>query len=91
MNLALDENLHRALGSALRTLEERVALTERLRKQASERGHKQTTDLWARKKAEIKQEAEVIRKAIERVERKAARVGTLANNDHSRNAGEADT
>src|SRR5262249_27600238 len=92
MNLALDENLHRALGSALRTLEERVALTERLREQASERGHNQTTDLWARKKAEVEQEAEVIRKAIERAEPMAARVGTLANNEnHSRNAGEADT
>ena len=38
MNLALDGHLRRALGSALRALEERVALTEKLRKQASERG-----------------------------------------------------
>ncbi len=54
MNLALDDNLRRALGSALRALDERVALTEKLRKQASERGQNKTTDLWARKKAEIK-------------------------------------
>ena len=31
-NLALDDNLRRALGSALRVLEERVALTEKLRR-----------------------------------------------------------
>jgi two-component system chemotaxis response regulator CheB len=68
MNLALDGNLRRALGSALRALEERVALTEKLRKQASERGQNKTTDLWARKKAEIEQEAEVVRKAIQRAE-----------------------
>src|SRR5882724_12223470 len=35
MNLALDDNVRRALGSALRALEERIALTEKLRKQAS--------------------------------------------------------
>jgi two-component system chemotaxis response regulator CheB len=69
MNLALDDNLRRALGSALRALDERVALTEKLRKQASERGQNKTTDLWARKKAEIEQEADVIRKAIQRADR----------------------
>jgi two-component system chemotaxis response regulator CheB len=31
-NLALDDNLRRTLGSALRLLEERVALTEKLRR-----------------------------------------------------------
>jgi two-component system, chemotaxis family, protein-glutamate methylesterase/glutaminase len=73
MNLALDDNLRRALGSALRALEERSALTEKLQKQASQRGYNRMTDLWARKKkAEVEQEAEVIRKAIQRADRIAA-------------------
>ena len=69
MLLALDENLRRALGSALRALEERVALTDKLRKQASQRGYNRMTDLWTRKKAEVEEEAEVIGKAILRAER----------------------
>jgi hypothetical protein len=40
-----------------------VALTEKLRNQAGQRGHNQTADLWARKKAEVEQEAEIVRKA----------------------------
>jgi two-component system chemotaxis response regulator CheB len=51
MNLGVDDNLRRALGSALRALEERVALTEKLRKQASHWGHNRISDLWARKQA----------------------------------------
>jgi two-component system, chemotaxis family, protein-glutamate methylesterase/glutaminase len=69
MNLALDDNLCRAL---LRALEERVALTEKLRNQAGQRGDKQTADLWARKKAEVEQEAEIVRKAILRADRIAS-------------------
>ena len=69
MNLALDDNLCRAL---LRALEERAALTEKLRNQAGQRGHNQTADLWARKKAEVEQEAEIVRKAILRADRIAS-------------------
>jgi len=68
MNLALDENLRRALGSALRALEERIAMTERLRKQASDRGHNQSADIWMRRIEEIETEAEALRKAIIRVD-----------------------
>ena len=64
MNLALDENLRRALGSALRALEERIALTERLRKQASDRGHNKSADLWTRRVEEIQKEADALRKVI---------------------------
>jgi hypothetical protein len=49
-----------------------MALTEKLRKQASHRGHDSLSDLWARKQAEVEQEAEVIRRAIERGEREVA-------------------
>ena len=38
MALALDENLTRALGSALRALDERSALARKLQKQAEESG-----------------------------------------------------
>jgi len=68
MNLALDDNLRRALGSALRALEERTALTERLRTQASNRGHNHSADMWARKIEEIEKEAEVLRKTITRID-----------------------
>jgi two-component system, chemotaxis family, protein-glutamate methylesterase/glutaminase len=68
MDLAVDANLRRALGSALRALEERVALTERLRKQASERGHNQSADVWTRRIEETEKETDALRKAIIRVD-----------------------
>jgi len=68
MSLALDDNLRRALGSALRALEERIALTEKLRKQASERGHNQSAGIWAHKIEEIEKETEVLRKTITRID-----------------------
>lgn len=73
MDLAIDENLRRALASALRALEERVALTEKLRRQASERGHHQSADTWASKKTEYEAEADVIRTAIRRADELAAK------------------
>jgi two-component system chemotaxis response regulator CheB len=72
MSLALEGSLRRALESALRVLEERVALAERLRKQASDRGEAQVTDLWAERKAEFEKEADVIRTAIKRADEMAA-------------------
>jgi two-component system chemotaxis response regulator CheB len=68
MEFALDENLRRALGSALRALEERIAMTERLRGQASNRGHNQSADVWTRRIEETKKEADVLRKAINRID-----------------------
>jgi two-component system, chemotaxis family, protein-glutamate methylesterase/glutaminase len=68
MSLAVDEHVRRALGSALRALEERIALTQRLRKQASERGHNQSADIWTRKIEETEQETEALRKAITRID-----------------------
>ncbi len=73
MELALDENLRRALASALRALEERAALTEKLRRQATERGHHQSAETWASKKTEYEAEADVIRTAIRRADALAAR------------------
>jgi two-component system, chemotaxis family, protein-glutamate methylesterase/glutaminase len=68
MNLALDDNLRRALGSALRALEERIALIETLRTQASSRGHNQSADVWTDKIEEIEKETDVLRETITRID-----------------------
>jgi two-component system chemotaxis response regulator CheB len=49
MSLALDENLKRALGSALRALNERIALARKLEEQASQSGRTQIASSWAAK------------------------------------------
>jgi two-component system chemotaxis response regulator CheB len=72
LSLALEGSLRQALESALRVLEERVALAERLRKQASDRREAQVTDLWAERKAEFEKEADVIRTAIRHADEMAA-------------------
>lgn len=73
MDLAIDETLRRALSSALRALEERVALLEKLRLQADASGHWQSAQSWASKKAEFETEAEIVRQAIRRADAIAAR------------------
>jgi two-component system chemotaxis response regulator CheB len=72
INLAIEENLRRALGSALRALEERTALIEKLRNQAVAQGHNQVAEHWTRKKEESEQETDVIRQAIIRADEIAA-------------------
>ncbi len=74
MTLALDENLRRALASALRALEERVAITRRLEKQEAERGRRHLTAVWASKAHEFECEMNVIRELIGRMDAIAARV-----------------
>jgi two-component system chemotaxis response regulator CheB len=49
MALALDENLTRALANSLRVLDGRIALTRKLRDQATNGGHHALTRMWARK------------------------------------------
>jgi two-component system, chemotaxis family, protein-glutamate methylesterase/glutaminase len=72
MSVGLDDNVRRALGTALRTLEERVRLAEKLSKQASAWGHNKVTAHWQERKAEYEREAEIIRKAIARADTVAA-------------------
>jgi two-component system chemotaxis response regulator CheB len=72
MNLALDENLRRALGSAQRALEERVALARKLHKRAVEAGQKLTAQDWSSKLEEYEREMRVVRTAIVRMEAVAA-------------------
>jgi two-component system chemotaxis response regulator CheB len=73
MSLALDENLKRAFGSALRALDERTALARKLEKQASSSGHDQIAESWAAKAREFEGEAKVIRDSIRRTDEIAAR------------------
>jgi two-component system chemotaxis response regulator CheB len=73
MSMALDENLRQALGSALRALEERIALAERLRRQAADRGQDEAAESWAATKLEHEAEADVIRNAVRRADELAVR------------------
>jgi two-component system, chemotaxis family, protein-glutamate methylesterase/glutaminase len=79
MSLALDENLRRALASGLRALEERVALAERLERQASQRGHSQTANEWADKRKDYETEAGIIRNAIRRADAIAVKMADNAS------------
>ena len=66
LSLALDENLTRALGTALRTLEERIALARKLHQEALDRCRPSAADSWARKAREFEEEADIIRNSIRR-------------------------
>ena len=68
MSIALDENLRRALASASRALDERVALADRLERQAVARGHRNVAAHWSDRRREYEVEAEVVRRAIRRVD-----------------------
>jgi two-component system chemotaxis response regulator CheB len=72
MNIAVDENLRRALASAMRALEEKVALARRLQRQATDRGHNLVQDTWTERVREYEHELDVVRAAILRMEAIAA-------------------
>lgn len=76
MGFGMDENLRRALATALRTLEERSALTEKLRKEALASGRNHAAMTWAASKREFEEQAESIRHAI----RRTAEAASLAGN-----------
>ena len=73
MSLALDENLKRAFGSALRALDERIALARKLEMQANQSGRSNIAKSWATKALEFEAEANVIRDSIRRTDEIAAR------------------
>jgi two-component system chemotaxis response regulator CheB len=73
MSLALDENLTRALSTALRALDERIAIAKRLQKQASDAGRTHTAEFWAGKARECEEEAKIIRGSVRRTDEIAAR------------------
>jgi two-component system chemotaxis response regulator CheB len=72
MSLALDENLTRALGAALRALDERIAIATKLEQQAKDVGRTRIAESWARKAREFEEEAKVIRDSVRRTDAIAA-------------------
>ena len=74
MSLALDENLRRALATAERALEERVALARKLNRQSLNAGHRMLAETWADKAREFERQMDVIRASVRRMDRLAADV-----------------
>jgi two-component system chemotaxis response regulator CheB len=68
MALALDENLRRALASALRAMEERRSLAGKLQEQAERKGQMHLASSWARRSLEFQRELDTIRGAVTRLE-----------------------
>jgi two-component system chemotaxis response regulator CheB len=68
MSLALDEDLRRALGSALRALDERLYVAQRLERQARQAGRPRSAETWAQRAREVDEEAKVIRDSIRRMD-----------------------
>ena len=73
MALALDENLRQAFGSALRALEERRALADKLREQAERKRQSHPAASWSRRSKEFQRELGVVRSAIMRLDEISAR------------------
>lgn len=80
MSLALDENLRRALATALRALEERVALARKLSGQAKAGGHRLLAETWASKAKEFENEMDIIRNSTRRMDRFAAQADMAKQN-----------
>lgn len=68
----LDENMRRALSSALRALEERLALMRRLEQQASSSGHRLLRETWSGRAEEVQKELDVLRAGIGRLDELAS-------------------
>jgi two-component system, chemotaxis family, protein-glutamate methylesterase/glutaminase len=68
MSIALDENLRSALGSALRALEERIALMHKLHAKAEQQGQTGLAELWAQRAADYERESQTVRESIRRID-----------------------
>jgi two-component system, chemotaxis family, protein-glutamate methylesterase/glutaminase len=68
MVVSLDDKLKRAMATALRTLNERVALVAKLRDQAKQVGQLELADSWSKRAREFEKEADVITEAIGRLD-----------------------
>jgi two-component system, chemotaxis family, protein-glutamate methylesterase/glutaminase len=68
MLLELQGSLGRALATALRVLDERLALVRKLHRQAVEEGRALLAEAWAKSEADCEQEAKTIRNAIDRLD-----------------------
>lgn len=81
MSVALDDNLRRALATALRALEEREALARKMHREAINSGHRLLAENWAEKAQEFERETHVIRESIRRVDQLAAASARPAGRD----------
>jgi two-component system, chemotaxis family, protein-glutamate methylesterase/glutaminase len=68
MSLAIDENLRRALASAVRALEERLTLARKLQKQAERERHALLAANWRDKAEEFHENLTTVRAAIRRMD-----------------------
>jgi two-component system chemotaxis response regulator CheB len=68
MSLALDENLRRALGSAVRALEERRTLARRLETRAKRDQHPRLTAFWHQRAEEVERELQTLRDSMGRLD-----------------------
>jgi len=73
MSIALDKNLRRALGSALRALEERRSLARRLEKQSREDNRLRLASSWASRAEEYEKELCAIRTSVRSLDELAHR------------------
>lgn len=80
MSIALDESLRRALATALRTLEERVALARKLELDARQRQQMLVAGDWERRGNEYRREMTAVRDAI-------VRIDALENAERTKRAG----
>lgn len=69
MDLAMDENLRRALASAHRLHRERTALLEDMRERAEAAGDDRLADLWRKRAGESRDEASIVEHAARRLRR----------------------
>ncbi len=58
-------NVRRALGTALRALSDRLALTQRLQKEAASQGRRLSARSWAEKITELEKETQIIANALD--------------------------
>ena len=73
MSLALDDNLRRAVGSALRPIEERIAPAEKLTMESRDSGRRSLAENWTRRLRDFEAEADLIRTTIRRLDEMATR------------------
>jgi two-component system, chemotaxis family, protein-glutamate methylesterase/glutaminase len=69
MVAGLDDNLKRAMATALRELNERVALVGKLRDKTKEVGQAELAESWTMRAQEFQREADEISEAIRRLDR----------------------
>ncbi|MBV9346702.1 MAG: hypothetical protein JO245_01880 [Pseudolabrys sp.] len=68
LSLSLDENLRRAMGSALRALEERLELARKLERDAEGKDQPHLAASWGKRASEYERELSIIRSAVSRMD-----------------------